>query len=535
MKLWPFGNRAPKASPELGVGQFIHRQQRPPTRDQAGILQSFSKNPRLYSVASRVADGVATPQWRAYKADRSVYRDFRGRDEYERREIKQDLTEVSNSQTLALWNRSSPDLTSHQIRRLIQLSLDLSGDSYSILEPNALGLPGFIYPLNPCWVLPPNGRALINGERNFLINGGGFTSKNYPASQILAIRLPDPNDPYGRGAGVGTSLANEIDVDEYAAQTAAAKFFNGGMPDWFIKLEGLGEKEIQAYQQKFEDDFRGPTKRGKLKFTNAKGLEAVKLDQSIVDMDLVELRRFAAEVIRESFGVPPEILGNVTNSNRATISAAYFLFATLCLVPRLRVIEDAINQCLAPLFGEEEAIFITYDSPVPEDAESEAEMVKSLPKAFTVNEIRSKGGADPIEEGGDDLYTDIDVLEQEPVDSEDDVSKDGEEIDTSAEPVEAVDVNPEGEAVADPNKINPTASPLSLSGIQVEAMSALVDKYAAGKLPKPTVVAMLKASFGLTDAQALEILDPLDDFEPTPDPVAPPPPPAPTPKAKADE
>ncbi len=507
---WPWQTRAPALVPT--VDTWIHSQQRPPYRDQAAVLATFRKNPRIFSVADRVAEGVASPEWRAYRVpSKEVLRDFRSMDEYQRRDAKQDMTEVTNSQALALWNRSTPDMTAFQIRRTMQLHLDLAGESYSLLEINGMGVPGFIYPLNPVWVTPPDGRAAYGGERSYLINGGGFQSKMFPVDRIFAIKKIDPNDPYGRGVGIGTALANEIDIDEYGAQTAAAKFFNGGMPDWFIKLEGLGTEELKTYKARFQEQFRGHKKAGQVHFTNAKGLEAVKLDQSLVDLDLVDLRRFAAEVIRESFGVPPEVMGNVDNSNRATISAAYYLFATLCLVPRLRTLEDAINQRLLPLFGEEN-ILITYDSPVPDDAEAEREVKLAVPRVFTVNEIREAGGEE-YRDDGDDLYSDIDITETEPV-TEGEDTEDQDEPETEAEPA----AEAASGASAAGNEKAPAASQLSLNGAQVTAAKEIVLDVAYGRLPRESGKSMLMSFFGLTSEQAEQILgDVGKSFVPAPE------------------
>jgi hypothetical protein len=406
-------------------------------------------------------------------------------------------------------------MTAHQIRRTIQLHLDLAGESYSILGLNQLGVPGFIYPLNPVWVTPPDGRALVGGERSYLVNGGGMQNRVFPEGQIWSIRKIDPNDPYGRGVGIGTALANEIDIDEYGAQTAAAKFFNGGMPEWFIKLEGLSDTDLKVYKAKFQEQFRGHLKSGKINFTNAKGLEAVKLDQSFVDLDLVDLRRFAAEVIRESFGVPPEIMGNVTNSNRATISAAYYLFATLCLVPRLRAIEDAINFKLAPMMGEED-ILITYDSPVPDDVEAEREVKVALPRVFTVNELREAGGEE-YRDDGDEMYSEIDVTVTDPV-TEDpmDLPEDQAAADIQA----ASDSQPTDQAPADAqaNSTAPAASTLSLNGAQVTSAKEIVLDVAYGRLPRESGVAMLMAFFGLTSDQAELVMGEVGkSFEPAPE------------------
>ena len=41
--------------------------------------------------------------------------------------------------------------------------------------------------------------------------------------------------------------------------------------------------------------------------------------------DIIALRKFLRNEIREACGVPPEIMGQIENSNRATIEAAAFM------------------------------------------------------------------------------------------------------------------------------------------------------------------------------------------------------------------
>ena len=121
---------------------------------------------------------------------------------------------------------------------------------------------------------------------------------------------------------------------------------------------------------------------------------------SIVDLNLVEVRKHLGEILVETFGIPPEILGHVENSNRATITAAQTLFACNVLLPRLTFLEVELNEELVPDFGRTDVVLL-FDSPVPEDKDFALDTTKAHPWAFKADEIRGLAGmpALPDEEG----------------------------------------------------------------------------------------------------------------------------------------
>ena len=52
-------------------------------------------------------------------------------------------------------------------------------------------------------------------------------------------------------------------------------------------------------------------------------------------MTFTELRSFERDAIIQTFNVPPELVGVIENSNRATIEAALTIMAIQVIVPRL--------------------------------------------------------------------------------------------------------------------------------------------------------------------------------------------------------
>ena len=83
------------------------------------------------------------------------------------------------------------------------------------------------------------------------------------------------------------------------------------------------------------------------------------------EMDFTQSRKDLRDGVNAHFGVPPEILGIVENSNRATATQAKIIYAENVLTPRLLARQDAINTQPLPAWGED--LLWEYDDIVPED------------------------------------------------------------------------------------------------------------------------------------------------------------------------
>jgi hypothetical protein len=106
--------------------------------------------------------------------------------------------------------------------------------------------------------------------------------------------------------------------------------------------------------------------------------------------------------IIQVFGFPPEILGVIENSNRSTIDAAGFLFDLYVLTPRLEFLRTQLQEKIIPEY--DERLVLDYVSPVKEDRALQQEVMKAHPYAFLVDEIRARGGCDPLKDNLGQLH-----------------------------------------------------------------------------------------------------------------------------------
>lgn len=118
------------------------------------------------------------------------------------------------------------------------------------------------------------------------------------------------------------------------------------------------------------------------------------------ELGFVESRTSTRDAVLEHFGVPREIMGITENSNRSTADSAQYIYAKNVLTPRIQDREDAINQQLLPLFGDN--LVWRFDPVIPYDKEFDKALALDgwNDGLLTKNEARAKIGM-PKVKGGD--------------------------------------------------------------------------------------------------------------------------------------
>lgn len=126
----------------------------------------------------------------------------------------------------------------------------------------------------------------------------------------------------------------------------------------------------------------------------------LKATESPKELDFNETRKDLRDAINSHFGVPPELMGIVENSNRATATVAKTIYAENVLMPLLRQRQDAVNLQLLSQFGDDSLVW-EYDDIIPKDEEYTLQVANEglSRSALLINEWREQMGFDPLPNG----------------------------------------------------------------------------------------------------------------------------------------
>ncbi|MFQ5541956.1 MAG: phage portal protein [Candidatus Binatia bacterium] len=346
--------------------------------------------PWLRAVTEKIAISIAAVNWRVFviqRDGRSVRDIPLQRADYNVRQKLLDrhresgnLREISDHPLVHILAHANDFTTGLTVRKLTQIYLDLVGEAFWIKERNALGMPVAIWVIPPSWV---HGTPTPQ-RRWFDIQFLGWRGQ-IPDTEIVWFVDPDPVNPYGRGTGKAQSLADELETDEFTAKHTKNWFYNRARPDMIISAEGIDKDDTERLEQDWLNKHQGFWRAFKPHFFNKK-LDVNVLSQNFKNMELIKLREFERNTIVQIFGVPPELLGILQNSNRATIEGADFLFSRWVLVPRLEFLRTTMQERFVPEF--DDRLILDYDSPVDEDKVFKLDAAKANPHSLDMDEWR---------------------------------------------------------------------------------------------------------------------------------------------------
>ena len=376
----------------------------PPYRGTANILAAYSTMPWLRAVAQRVATSVSasTTQWKLYAPTSGERRDVRtiqrSADSKARRSLlrkSSEVVEVESHILLDALNSANSYMVGQSLFKLTQLHLDLVGESFWIKERNAFGAPVEFWPVPPDWVQA----TPTPSERSYQVSFGGWQGK-IPESEVLWMADLDPSTPYGRGTGMARSLSDELETDEYAAKHTRQLFFNRARPDMIIWPKqqgahdiGLQQDQVRRLEERWLDGHQGFWRAFKPFFVGRE-IAVHEVNQSLQELQLVELRKHERDTIVQVFGIPPALLGILHNSNRATIESADYLFSRWVITPRLEFLRSQLQERLIPEY--DDRLVLDFVSPVEEDRAHMLEAAKAAPWAMKVDEWRTLQGQETL-------------------------------------------------------------------------------------------------------------------------------------------
>lgn len=390
---------------ELAGIMSMIRQKQMPRRGTREALEAYKTIPYFHAVNWLIGSSLAAVPWSLHrparrKGTRSVMRDIMACADIEKRARIQsraiqsgDMVEIEKHPFLDMKRKPGPKVRTWSRFILTQsLHYEITGTAYWAMERNLRGHPAELWPLPPS-----DKRQAPHGETGTWDFSGRDYAVRVPAANMIVRTDPDPLNPFSDvGAGRGLTLAHEIDSDEEAAKTQAARFHAGGAPDMAIFYENADPADVDAAETSFMRKFAGGLKSHRAWFSNQKPT-IEKLGYNFAELDLVKLREYFRSVVHQVHGIPPELMGIIENSNRATIEAAFYLFTKAVQVPRLESLRDDLWLVLHEFGEDEDGLLLWYDSPVPEDLEFRLRVMQGQQQWWSGDEFRDLIGDSGLE------------------------------------------------------------------------------------------------------------------------------------------
>lgn len=386
---------------QYGIGDLMFSSQGRYRPSDAKSLVADHNKSWVYICASRNAETIAGIPLRVYV--RGGTRSYYGRRalgsaqkkhlEFVTRKGADDVEEITeNHPLLDLLTNVNSELTQSELMEWTVTYEEIAGDAYWYIEPGSLGVPAAIWPLMSQYVkVVRDKQGQLVG---YLYGKSEMNRVALDAAEVIHFRYPNPNDPdYGLSplaAAFGAATLLEAEED-YLRNV----YDYGGMPEvgLVVKSDLTKEQREQLYvewKQRY-----GSKRRGEKAIILQGDMDVKTWGYPPKDVGNEFIQKFSREEIAGAFGVPLTML-QLNEASRAGAEAGHYAYMAFTIQPKLRRIEQKLNERLCPLF--DDRLFVAFDNCVPEDKEFRLKEIQTHlnTKMTTINEERAIDGLGPV-------------------------------------------------------------------------------------------------------------------------------------------
>lgn len=324
------------------------------TTDAVHQYRMYGESGTLHSIVALYAEALSAVCWHLYRSGTPDTR-------------LEDRVEVQEHLALDLWNRPNDFMTGQYLREITQMSLDLTGEGWIVVE-KAGKLPIGLWPVRSDRMMPvPSADKYLAG---YLYISPDGEQVPLGVDDVLVLRYPNPADPY-RGLGPVQALLMDLDSARYSAEWNRNFFVNSAQPGGVIQVEKhLTDDEFTEMTTRWREQHQGVAQAHRVAVLE-NGATWVDAKVTQRDMQFVELRQLSADFIREAFRTHKHMLGQSDDVNLANAQAADYTFARWGNETRAARWQDMLNWQYLPLFGSTgKGVEFDHDTTVPEDQQT---------------------------------------------------------------------------------------------------------------------------------------------------------------------
>lgn len=312
-----------------------------------------------------------------------------------------DVEEVTEHRFLDIMTNVNPFMNSSDLMELTVMFLDLTGEAYWYIIKDRLGVPAELWPVPSQYITAIPGRTFREFITGYRYERGNVKF-DVSIEDIIVFSYPNPANQY-RGMGVVRGICDAVYTNskmyEYEESLFEKKARVGGVLE---SDSGINKVEVDRLREEWKQRYAGTEKAGETVIMPP-GLKFVKDSMTNQEISFIEGRKMTWREIAAGFNQPVSLWDEA--GNRATVDGAQYFHAKYGVQPRLRKIEEKVNEKLLPMFDDSGILFCAFEDVVPEDQITQlAERTQYVTAGImTRNEARADMGLDAVE-GGDVVY-----------------------------------------------------------------------------------------------------------------------------------
>jgi len=350
----------------------------------------------IYAAVTTIAWDVRSSPWAVYR------KKGKRRDDWE--PLEQD-------ELHPVFNRANAIDTFGDLIELVSIHMDTTGEAFLLILDEIAGRKSSevqgLQIIYPHWIEEPEyteDRKYLTGWKLKTTYGGG--KKTIKIKDMIFFKYPSPVDPI-RGASPIEAFAVSYDLDMYSRAYGAAFLKNYTVPPLYIVSDNpeLSQKQADDIADAWVD--RQLRKPGRPAVVRS-GVKVDKIGFALKDLEFAAIAKLSRDQIFGCYKFNSVILGirdGSTGISQADAKIYERAYQRNCLRPRLRRIEEEINNFLMPrLYPGESDLKFEFDDPVREDEDAKFERTVKLVEhgMIQINQGLSILGHEKQEDG--DVY-----------------------------------------------------------------------------------------------------------------------------------
>ena len=276
-----------------------------------------------------------------------------------------DYQEILDHPFLDLMKSVNPFFNRFELWVLTVTFLDLTGNAYWWLIKDQLGVPRAI------WNVPSHWMKIVPSKTEFIAGyvmqiPGSPEVVPFDQEDIIHFKYPSPFDLF-YGCAPMYAAAYDVDMNREMKAHGVNFLMNSAQPAGVLTTEQtLSDREYERLKTMWNLKHRGSKNSGKLAILEA-GLKYEKTGSNLADLQFSETSNGVRDSILSIFGVPASQLGLIADVNRANAEANEYVYQQGTIAPKLRLIEEKLNEKLMPIYDVN--LYCEFESNVPDDKE----------------------------------------------------------------------------------------------------------------------------------------------------------------------